>query len=66
MNEIDWIICPICRRLSHNKMHIEKIPICKTDRVKECKAGSSGFWLFKLKQILLFQQNKDNVLQIVV
>lgn len=30
---------------------IHKILVCKTDEVKECKAGSISFRLFRLKQI---------------
>ena len=28
-----------------------KIPVCKTDGIKKCKAGSISLRLFKLKQI---------------
>ena len=28
-----------------------QFPVCKTDGIKKCKAGSISFWLFKLKQI---------------
>ena len=32
-------------------INLTKIPVCKTDGIKKCKAGSISLRLFKLKQI---------------